>query len=130
MPVRDPEGRLWSLAFRGMPSAVLVQAIVLQAAFQAAVDPDPTTHQVGTNFSGFVSRRYRAAKPQEFVPKTRWPAESQPAARIGYPTKGQVQRDPEALPTGGQGSAGAIYRIVDRMVAAASAGARWLRVAQ
>jgi hypothetical protein len=32
--------------------------------FQAAVDTEPATHKLGTHFSAFVSRRHRAAKPE------------------------------------------------------------------
>jgi hypothetical protein len=35
--------------------------------FQAAVDTEPATHKLGTHFSGFVSRRHRAAKPEKFA---------------------------------------------------------------
>jgi len=37
----------------------------LQAAFQAAVEQ--TTHAVRRYFSGFMSRRHPAAKPEKFV---------------------------------------------------------------
>jgi hypothetical protein len=37
----------------------------LQAAFQAAIEQ--TTHAVRRYFSGFVSSRHRAAKPENFV---------------------------------------------------------------
>jgi hypothetical protein len=48
--------------------AVLVgQAIVPAGGFQAAVDTEPATHKLGTHFSGFVSRRHRAAKPEKFA---------------------------------------------------------------
>jgi len=55
-----------ALAVCGMQSAALCgRQSCLQAAFQAAVQR--TTHAVRTHFSGFVSRKHRAAKPEKFV---------------------------------------------------------------
>ena len=41
----------------------------LQAAFQAAVGPEHTSHAVRLHFSGLASRRHRAAKPEKLVSK-------------------------------------------------------------
>ena len=50
----------------------------LQAAFQAAAESEQTTHELASIFSGFVSRRHRAAKPEKVRLVTERPAESRP----------------------------------------------------
>jgi hypothetical protein len=66
LPHRRAEVRRSALAICGMQADALCgRQSCLQAAFQAAVEQ--TTHAVRSYFSGFVSRKHRAAKPEKFV---------------------------------------------------------------
>jgi hypothetical protein len=59
-------GRRWTLAFYSLRSAVQWgRQSCLQAAFQAAVESEQTTHEFARIFSGFASCRHREARPEK-----------------------------------------------------------------